>query len=297
MKRFLLFPSCALLAFGVLTSCQKEDMTAQQLADELTAELQKVTDYKTAEAAAPRVEVLNKRFQNASVRVFSMGNNALVNSTASGYSDSVIALAKEVGRIRASKPVLTSDGELDDERLVRTVGAGAGASADSAAKKQKKAGEKYLQNDSDQNNNNPPVFAECYGSQNLYNALEYTANVAEFGFFRFDKDEDVPAIPAAGDNISDVDDDDDSTEDSGEEKTSSEDGDDTTTPAADDDDDTTPSVPAKDDDDDDIGGLDPDSDDDSSSASTSSSDDDDDSGSSSSSDDDDDALITIDDDL
>ena len=89
MKRFLLIPSFALLAFGMLTSCQKEDMTAQQLAEELTSELQKVTDYNSAEAAAPRIAALNIRFQNASVRVFSVGGNALAASDSDAYADSV----------------------------------------------------------------------------------------------------------------------------------------------------------------------------------------------------------------
>ena len=101
MKRFLLIPSCALLAFGMLTSCQKEEKTAQQLAEELTAELQKVTDYKTAEAVAPRVEALNKRFQNASVRVFSADANALAASEANAYSDAVCRLVREMGRVQA----------------------------------------------------------------------------------------------------------------------------------------------------------------------------------------------------
>ena len=129
MKRFLLIPSCALLAFGMLTSCQKEEKSAQQLADELTAELQKVTDYKTAEAVAPRVEALNKRFQNASVRVFSADNNALAASQAGAYSDSVCRLVREIARVQASKPVTSSDGEVDDASLVAAVGVGAGAGA------------------------------------------------------------------------------------------------------------------------------------------------------------------------
>ena len=117
MKRFLFIPSCALLTFGMLTSCQKEEKTAQQLAEELTAELQKVTDYKTAEAVAPRVEALNKRFQNASVRVFSADANALAGSNVNAYSEAVCGLVRELGRVQASKPVTEAAGEVDDAAL------------------------------------------------------------------------------------------------------------------------------------------------------------------------------------
>lgn len=195
MKRFLFIPTCALVALGALTSCQKEEMTAAQLAEELTAELQKVTSYKTAEAAAPRVEALNKRYQNASVRVFSMGGNALVNSDAAAYSDATCRLARQIGRVRASKPVSEYDGEVVDSLLVRTVGVNSGAAADATPQEQVEAGAKYIYNAEDQNANNPPNFAECYGSAKLKAALDYVASPAEFPMTRFDKPEDCPEIP------------------------------------------------------------------------------------------------------
>lgn len=197
MKRFLFIPSCALLAFGMLTSCQKEDKSAQQLAEELTAELQKVTDYKTAEAVAPRVEALNKRFQNASVRVFSADANALVASEANAYSDALCRLVREVGRVQASKPVVEADGEVDDASLVCSVGVGAGASADSPAKDQFAKGQLYTFNAESESNNNPPAFAEYYGSAKLASALSYVASIDDNGAFKFASDEDVPAIPDA----------------------------------------------------------------------------------------------------
>lgn len=285
MKRFLLLPSCALLALGVLTSCQKEDKTAAQLADELTAELQNVTDYKTAEAAAPRVEALNKRFQNAGVRVFSVGGNALIKS-GNGYADSVVNLAKEIGRVRASKPVKEADGDIDDSRLIRTVGVGSGSSATAPAKEQLAKGQTYIYNDSSDNNNNPPTFAECYGSSKLAAALDYVANPSDFGMMHMDSEADVPAIPAAAEVAEEEEPSADAPVAADDDSAASADADTTPAPA-----------PAADDDDDDDG-LNPDADDDdsSSSASTSSSSDDDDD-SSSSSDDDDDALISIDDDL
>lgn len=197
MKRFLFIPTCALAVMGALTSCQKEEMSATQLAEELTAELQKVTSYKTAEAAAPRVEALNKRYQNASVRVFSMGGNALVNSEAEAFADATCRLARQIGRVRASKPVAEHDGEVVDSLLVRAVGANSGAAADASPQEQVEAGAKYIYNPEDQNANNPPNFAECYGSAKLKAALEYVADPAEFPMTRFDKAEDCPAIPEA----------------------------------------------------------------------------------------------------
>lgn len=197
MKRFLLIPSCALLAFGMLTSCQKEEKTAQQLAEELTAELQKVTDYKTAEAVAPRVEALNKRFQNASVRVFSADANALAASEANAYSDAVCRLVREMGRVQAGKPVTEADGEVDDASLVRAVGVGSGAPADAPAKEQFTKGQLYTYNADSESNNNPPALPEYYGSDKLAAALSYVASTSDHGAFKFANEEDVPAIPAA----------------------------------------------------------------------------------------------------
>lgn len=197
MKRFLLIPSCALLALSVLTSCQKEEKTATQLANELTAELQNITDYRTAEVAAPRVEAMNKRFQNASVRVFSVGGNALAKSAPAGYAEALGALAKEIGRVRASKPVTTSEGEVDEARLIATVGVGAGVDPSAANKERTAKGTSYMHNGDSKDNNNPPTFAPCYGSTKLAAALDYTAEVADFPATRFDSPDDVPAIPAA----------------------------------------------------------------------------------------------------
>ena len=197
MKRFLLLPSCALLAFGMLTSCQKEEKSAHQLAEELTAELQKVTDYATAEAVAPRVEALNKRYQNASVRVFSGDANALAASDANAYSDAVCRLVREMGRVQASKPVTESDGEVDDASLVCAVGVGAGVAADAPTQEQFNKGQLYTYNSETESNNNPPAFVEYYGSSKLASALSYVATTEDNGAFKFASEEDVPAIPEA----------------------------------------------------------------------------------------------------
>lgn len=196
MKRFLSIPACALLALGALTSCQKEDQTALKLAEELTTELQKVTDYNSAEAVAPRVAAINKRFQNAGVRVFSVGGNALVGSDADAYAEAVCRLAREMGRVRSGKPMTdVESGEVDDVRLVRAVGVASGATMDTPAAEQLKQGQKVIYNDSDANANTPPALPEYYGSKALTEALAYVANPAEFGPTRMDSAEDVPAIP------------------------------------------------------------------------------------------------------
>lgn len=286
MKKLLLIPGCALLALGVLTSCQKEDKTAQQLADELTVELQKVTDYKSAEAAAPRVAVLNKRFQNASVRVFSAGSNALVDSSTNAYADAVGNLAREIGRVQASKPVKEADAEVDEDRLLQAVGVGAGAAPSDPAATRAAKGKAYLENENNKDNNNMPDVPSCYGSKALRDALSYTADVADFPATRFDTDEDVPAIPAAVEPAEEE-------EPAAEEETPAAT---TTTAAADEDDDTTPAPAATTaDEDDDTAATTTTADDDD--TTTSSSDDDDDTSSSSSSDDDDDDDASIDIDL
>ena len=287
MKKLLLLPGCALLALGVLTSCQKEDKTAQQLAEELTAELTKVTDFKTAEAVAPRVEVLNKRFQNASVRVFSVGSNALTDSNVNAYAEAVGKLAQEIGRIQASKPVVEADGEVDETLLIQAVGVGTGVEPSAPAKDRAAKGKAYLQNENSKDNNNMPDIPACYGSKALANALKYTADVADFPATRMDSDADVPAIPAAVEPAEE------------EEPAATETEDETpaaTATTADDEDDTTP-APAADDDEDVTTTS---SDDDTTSATddedTTSSDDDDSTSSSSAADedDDDDASIDID---
>lgn len=293
MKKLLLLPGCALLALGVLTSCQKEDKTAQQLADELTAELQKVTDYKTAEAAAPRVEALNKRFQDASVRTFSLGSNALTDSSVNGYAESCGNLAKEIGRVQASKPVKEADGEVDEDLLIQAVGVGAGAEASAPAKERTAKGKAYLQNENNKDNNNMPDVPACYGSKALASALKYTADVAEFPMTRMDSDGDVPAIPAA---VEPAEDDEPAAAETEDETPAADTADSTAATSSDDEDDTTPAATTSDDEDTTTSSDDEDttSSDDDDTTSTSSDDDDDSSSSSSSDDDDDDATLDID---
>jgi len=204
MKRFLLIPSFAFVALSTLTSCQKEEKTALELTQELTAELQKVTDYRTAEAAAPRVEVLNKRMQNASVRPFALNETALTRSAAgdaegsegAAYAEALAQLAAEIGRIQASTPVATADGDIDRDKLVLAVGAANGSSVSASAAERKKAGLTYL-HDTTGTHETPGNFAEYYGSDKLREALGYKADASEVPMTKMDTEEDVPAIPAA----------------------------------------------------------------------------------------------------
>lgn len=209
MKRLLLIPSCALMALSTLTSCQKEDKTALELSQELTAELQKVVSYKTAEAAAPRVEALNKRFQNAGARVFAVGGSALSRSAGNSghegdaYAESLAKLAREVGRIRASMPVATADGEVDRDRLVLAVGAANGSSDDAPAVERKQKGVAYMQGETE-TSETPGNFAEYYGSAKLKEALEFmvapgnaTNEVVEIPEPVTVEEEEIPAdVPA-----------------------------------------------------------------------------------------------------
>ncbi len=201
MKRFLLLPSCALLALGMLTSCQKEDKSALELAQELTAELQKVTDHRTAEAAAPRVQALNQRLQDASVRTVTLGGNALLRSdqgdAGAAYADAMVKLAREVGRVRSSIPVTTADGEVDRDLLVMATGVAAGTEQTAEASARMAAGKKFMKHDADKSHENPPTFDECYGSAKLKEALAYTADPANAPIMKFDSADDVPAIPEA----------------------------------------------------------------------------------------------------
>ncbi len=199
MKRFLLIPSCALLALSVLTSCQKEEKSALELTQELTAELQKVTDYRTAEAAAPRVEALNKRLQDATVRTVALNGTALLRSdngdAGAAFADATAKLSREVGRVLSSVPVTTADGEIDRDRLIESTGVAAGVEPGASRSARKAAGEKFLMHDADKSHEQPPVFAECYGSAKLKEALAYKADPASAPIMKFDSASDVPAIP------------------------------------------------------------------------------------------------------
>lgn len=233
MKPSLYVASCVLLASAFLSSCQKENKSAVDLARELTAELQQITDLPSANAHAARVEVLNKRYQNASVRVLALNETALHRSVDAGdhegasYAEAIKALAKEIGRVRASFPCTSFDGAVDQERLLLAIGS---ANGGDTVDRRREIGLSFV-HDETSAHEIPGSFPEYYGSTKLQEALSYRANVATSSNVKFDSAADVPAIPSV-----------DSAEPGAAEPSSAE-SDDAASSAADDDD------PAADDDD------------------------------------------------
>ncbi len=200
MKRFLFTPVCALFAMVSFTSCQKEDMNAVDLARELTTELQKVVDYKTAQAAAPRVKVINQRYQDASVRLFALNESALLKAAATTdqYVDAVQLLYKEIGRIRGSKPVTDYAADVDGDQILMAIGQNRASEphslpdGDSLA-----AGQAYMKNDDNKSHETPGEIAEYYGSNELGDALAYIAEPSKFPITHNDSEAPTP-IPAPG---------------------------------------------------------------------------------------------------
>ncbi len=257
MKRFLLIPSCALLAMGLLTSCQKEEKSALELTQELTKELQTVTDYKTAEAAAPRVEVLNKRLQDATVRTVTLNTNALQRSNKEGncseYAEATVALARELGRVRSSVPVLSHDADVDREQLVLATGVASGVEVTSPESARKEAGDKYMEHYLNKDHENPPQFEDYYGSAKLREALAYVADPAQAPIMKFDSEEDVVAIPERGAVADDAAEEETPADDSSADTTTDDSADDTTSDDSSSDDSVTDDSTSGSDDD---GGLD-----------------------------------------
>ncbi len=209
MKRSILAASCAVLVSLTFSSCQKESKSVVQLAHDLTTELQAVTDTATADAHAPRIAVLNKRFENAKVRVLALNDTALYRSAAddsgdnigSSYAAAIGALAREIGRVRASFPSASSDGGVDQDRLLIAIARAQGAKG--TPDELKEAGLHYMQ-DTDNPHETPGEFPEYYGSEKLRDALAYRASVTAASNVKFDSDADVPAVPALRDEPQEV---------------------------------------------------------------------------------------------
>ncbi len=200
MKRFLLTPVCALLTLVSFTSCQKEDMNATDLARELTTELQKVTDYTSAQAAAPRVAAINKRYQDASVRLFALNETSLRKAAESSdqYVDSVLLLVQEIGRIRGSKPVTDYAGEIDGDEILMSIGQNQASEPFSLSDEDSRiAGTTYMQNDANKAHETPGEIEQYYGSNELREAIEYIAAPDKYSITTIDSEEPAP-IPAAG---------------------------------------------------------------------------------------------------
>ena len=203
MKQFLLIPTSALVAAVVLTSCQKEELSCTQLATELTTLLQNVTDFDTAEAAAPRAEALMKRLVAAMGRPAGLGGSALHSSSldeGKALQEALDKLSEQMARIYSSYPSLTSDGEIDTERLKRAVGA-AGATKRAEAAAELKKGEAYIAKYMKKNvsfdkdaNNGVNGFAPCFGSTKLKDALDFRED-PETSIWKFDGEADGIATP------------------------------------------------------------------------------------------------------
>lgn len=200
MKRTIFAASCAVLATLMLSSCQKENKSVVELARELTTELQAITDLPTANAHAARVAVLNKRFENAKVRVLALNDTALYRSAESDsasmgadYAAATKALSREVGRVRASFPSASSDGDVDKDRLFIAIAEAQGVKG--TPDELKEAGSRYMQ-DANNPHATPGDFPEYYGSEKLRDALAYRAAVTQVNNMKFDSAEDVPAVPA-----------------------------------------------------------------------------------------------------
>lgn len=177
MKRLLLFPICSLLALVTLSSCQKEDDTALELTQALTSELKTVTDHQSAEKAAPRIKKINDRCRRARITLLAFNPTALARTYGSNeeYVQASIELAKEIGRVRASKPMTAdSPDAVDEEELLVAMGQGENGDFGKSREALLAAGKKYLENDSDDAHDNPPPYiGECYRSSALEEALSF----------------------------------------------------------------------------------------------------------------------------
>ncbi len=209
MKRLLLFPICSLLALMTLSSCQKEDDTALELTQALTSELKKVTDHQSAEQAAPRIKKLNDRCRRARITLLAFNPTALARTYGSNdeYVQASIELAKEIGRVRASKPMTAdSPDAVDEEELLVAMGQGENGNFGKSRDALIAAGKKYLENDSDDGHDNPPSYiGDCYRSAALEDALSFNPEAgSELPPPVAEPEESAPAAqPAADESAAD----------------------------------------------------------------------------------------------
>lgn len=175
MKRLLLFPLCSLLALFSLNSCQKEDKTALELTEELTAELKTVCDHDSAEKAAPKIKKINDRCRRARVTLLALNSTALARTYESKdrYVQASIELAREIGRVRGSKPALQGEEAIDEESLLVSVGYEDNSGSGKTREALIADGQKHIQNETDNAFDNPPALGECYNSAALVEALAF----------------------------------------------------------------------------------------------------------------------------
>ncbi len=187
------------MASFMLSSCQKETKSVVQLANDLTQELRQITDSASADAHAARVAVMNKRFQNASVRAFSMNGTPILSSSEGGdspgaaYADALKNLAREIGRVRAGFPSASHDGEVDEGRLFISIAKVQGVKG--TPDELKDAGMRYMQDTGNESHSTIPGehLPAYYGSEKLEAALAYRADINQVGSF---DSEPVPPVPA-----------------------------------------------------------------------------------------------------
>ena len=222
MKHFLLIPTCALVAAATMTSCQKEETSCLELVNQLTETLEGVVDYDTAEAAAPRVEALMKRWQKAAGRPVALGSSSLADSAGAAgdgaeYTKALVALADQIARVQASYPgagrdtearlLEGDDREIDRNKLLQLVGANIKDGED-AGKLQRSstaadivAGTKHVQLnkensdfEGDPSSKLPDGIKSCYGSEALATALKIREQ-PDKAMFKIDGDGDVISTP------------------------------------------------------------------------------------------------------
>lgn len=196
MKRLLLFPLCSLFALFSMSSCQKEDKTALELTEELTAELKTVCDHDSAEKAAPKIKKLNDRCRRARVTLLAFNSTALARTYESRdrYVQASIELAREIGRVRGSKPALQGEEAIDEESVLVSVGYEDSADSGKTREALISTGKKHIQNETDNAFDNPPALGECYSSAALIEALAFNP---EAGSDLPEPEEEVDATPAS----------------------------------------------------------------------------------------------------
>ena len=166
-----------------------------ELANELSSELSAISDTASADAHAARVEVLNKRFQDASARTLALNGTALSRSDdedGSAYAKALGTLAREVGRVRASYPAAVDAESPEEGQLFISIAVARGEKG--TPDELREIGRAYM---TDENNphETPGEFPEYFGSEALKSALDYRVNPAEVSNLQFDSQE-APAVPA-----------------------------------------------------------------------------------------------------
>lgn len=168
-----------------------------ELANDLTHELQEITDSASAEDHAERVAVLNKRFLNASARAFAINGTPILkgadgsDSPGDAYAEALKNLAREIGRVRASFPSATHDGDVDEKLLFIAIAKAQGANG--TPDELRDAGMRYMQDTDNESHSTIPGerLPAYYGSDKLKDALEVPDDI-QVGSF---DSSPVPSVP------------------------------------------------------------------------------------------------------